>query len=52
MPTGVLEFVVTESVDDAVAGFGVKVVVAPVGRPATLRVTPPVKPFVGLIARV
>ena len=52
MPGGVLKLVVTESVDDAVAGFGVKVAVAPVGRPATLRVTPPVKPFVGLIARV
>ena len=49
LPTGVLAPVVTESVDDAVAGFGVKLPLAPVGRPLTLKVTWPVNPPVGLI---
>jgi hypothetical protein len=44
----VLAFVVTESVDDAVAGFGVKLSVAPFGSPLTLRATALEKPFVGL----
>ena len=52
MPTGVLELVVTASVDDPVAGFGVKLPVAPAGNPLTLNVTAPVKPFVGLIVKV
>jgi hypothetical protein len=45
----VLALVVTERVDDAVAGFGVKLPLAPLGNPVTLRVTWPVKPPVGLI---
>ena len=49
LPAGVLAAVVTERLDDAVAGFGVKLPLAPVGRPLTLKVTWPVKPPVGLI---
>jgi hypothetical protein len=49
VPIGVLVLVVTESVDDPVAGFGVKLPLAPLGCPLTLRVTWPVKPPVGLI---
>jgi len=49
LPAGVLVPVVTERLDDAVAGFGVKLALAPVGRPLTLKVTWPVKPPVGLI---
>ena len=41
--------VVTEKVDDAVVGFEVKLGLAPLGRPLTLRLTAPVKPPVGLI---
>ncbi len=48
-PVGVLGLVVTESVEDAVAGFGLKLPVAPLGRPLVLRVTWSVKPPVGLI---
>ena len=44
-----LALVVTESVEDAVAGFGVKVPLAPIGSPLTLSVTWPVKPLTGLI---
>src|SRR5204863_178791 len=43
-PSGVPAAVVTVSVDEAVAGFGENVPVAPAGRPATLNVTAPVKP--------
>jgi len=49
LPVGVLVLVVTERVDDAVAGFGVKLPVAPLGSPLTLRLTWPLKPLVGLI---
>jgi hypothetical protein len=40
----VLALVVTARVEDAVAGFGVKLPLAPVGSQLTLRVTAPVKP--------
>jgi hypothetical protein len=43
-PVGVDAAVVTANVDDPVAGFGVKVPVAPVGRPVTLSVTLPLNP--------
>src|SRR5437870_8871447 len=48
VPSGVLGLGVTERVDDPVAGFGVKLPVAPLGSPLTLSVTWPVKPPVGL----
>jgi hypothetical protein len=44
--------VVTESVDDPVAGFGLNVPVAPVGSPLTLKVTDPLKPFTGVMFKV
>ncbi len=47
--SGALGLGVTERVDDPVAGFGVKLPVAPLGSPLTLSVTWPVKPPVGLI---
>jgi hypothetical protein len=49
LPAGVLASVVTERLDDPVDGFGVKLPLAPVGSPLTLRVTWPVKPPVGPI---
>src|SRR5439155_271479 len=49
VPVGVVAFVDTERVDDAVAGFGAKLPPAPLGSPLTFRVTCPVKPPVGLI---
>src|SRR5947208_1428753 len=49
---GVLAPVVTERVEDAVAGFGLKLPVAPRGKPLTLSVTGPVKPPVGLVVTV
>jgi hypothetical protein len=48
VPNGTLASVVTESVDTAVAGFGVKLPAAPVGSPVMLSVTWPLKPPVGL----
>ena len=39
-----LVLVVTASVDDVIAGFGVKLPLEPLGEPLTLRVTWPVKP--------
>src|SRR5207245_4411326 len=39
VPSGVLGPVVTESVEDPVAGFGVKLPLAPLGRPLTLSVS-------------
>ena len=44
-----LAVVVTVSVEEAVAGFGAKLPVAPVGKPLTLSVTGPVKPPLGVI---
>jgi hypothetical protein len=49
VPPGVLAPVVTISVEDPVAGFGVKLPLAPVGNPLMLNVTALLKPFVGLI---
>ena len=50
VPTGVLVLVVTESVDEVVAGFGVKLPLAPAGRPLTVNATWPVNPLVGVTA--
>jgi len=50
VPAGVLTVVLTVSVEDAVAGFGLKLPVAPVGNPLALNVTAPLKPLIGLIA--
>ena len=44
-----LALVVTESVDDALAGFGAKLPLLPLGSPLTLSVTWPLMPPVGLI---
>jgi hypothetical protein len=49
VPVGVVALVVTERVEDTVAGFGVKLPLAPLGSPLALSVTWPVKPPVGLI---
>ena len=49
LPVGVLALVVTESVDDEVAGLGLKEPVALLGRPSTLRLTEPAKPPLGAI---
>src|SRR5437867_11833444 len=43
-PVGVLELVITERVEDAVAGFGSKEPLAPLGSPAQLRSTCAVQP--------
>src|SRR5260370_1065373 len=47
-PVGVLGFVVSGSLDEPVAGFGLKLPLAPLGSPLTLKVTWPLKPPVGL----
>ena len=52
VPTGVLVLVVTESVDEVVAGYGVKLLVAPAGNPLTVNVTWPVNPLIGVIVTV
>ena len=52
VPTGVLVLVVTESVDEVVAGFGVKLPVAPAGRPLAVNATWPVNPLIGVTATV
>ena len=52
VPTGVLVLVITESVAEVVAGFGVKLPVAPAGRPLTVNVTWPVNPLIGVTATV
>ena len=45
LPVAVVAAVVTANVEEfAVAGFGLKVPVAPAGNPLTLKVTPPVNP--------
>ena len=49
VPAGVVARVVMLRVEVAVAGFVVNVPVAPVGRPATLRVTAPVNPPEGVM---
>ena len=50
VPAGVLVLVVTESVVELLAGFGLKLPLAPLGSPLTLRVTWPLNPPVGLMA--
>jgi hypothetical protein len=49
VPGGVLAPVVTEQVEDEVAGVGVKLPLAPVGKPLAPNVTWPVKPLFGVI---
>jgi len=49
VPYGVLVIAVTERVDDAVAGFGAKLPLAPPGSPLTLSVTWPLKLPIGLM---
>src|SRR5206468_10237221 len=43
-PVGVLELVITERVEDAVAGFGSKEPLAPLGSPSQPRMACPPKP--------
>ena len=52
VPTGVLVLVITESVAEVVAGFGVKLPVAPAGRPLAVNATWPVNPLIGVTATV
>jgi len=52
VPRGELAAAATVNVDDEVAGLVLKVLVAPVGIPATLRVTGPPNPFAGVIVIV
>jgi hypothetical protein len=52
VPVGVELPVVIFNVEELVAGFGVKVPVAPVGSPLTEKVTPPVNPPEGVIVTV
>ncbi len=51
-PRAVEELTVKVSVEDVVAGLGMKLPVVPVGRPLTDIVTPELKPPVGLIVTV
>ena len=51
-PMGVVALVVTDSVDEPVAGFGLSTAVAPVGNPLTLRFTRLVKPPAGMIVKL
>src|SRR2546428_12345105 len=48
LPDGVVELIVTLSVEAVVAGLGLKLPVAPTGSPARPSVTGPLKPPVGL----
>src|SRR5436309_13450780 len=48
-PVGVLELVITERVEDAVAGFGSKEPLAPLGSPSKLRCASRVQPPVALL---
>ena len=52
LPVGVLALVVTERVDDEVAGLALKEPVAPLGSPLTLRLTEPAKLPLRLIVTV
>ena len=52
VPTGVLVLVVTESVDEVVAGFGVKLPLAPAGNPLTVNPTWPVNALIGVMVTV
>lgn len=49
VPGAVVELVVTENVDEDVAGLGAKLPTAPLGNPLALKVTWPVKPPLGVI---
>jgi hypothetical protein len=51
-PAGVVPVVVTESVDEEVAGFGLKDAVAPPGSPLSLRLTESAKPPLGVMVSV
>ena len=51
-PAGVLAPVVTDIVDELLAGFGLKLALAPAGRPLTLRLTWPEKPPAGVIVQL
>jgi hypothetical protein len=44
--------VVTESIDEEVAGFGLKEAAAPPGSPLSLRLTGPLKPLLEVIVSV
>lgn len=48
-PVAVAPVVVTESVDEEIAGFGLKDAVAPSGSRLSLRLTGPAKPLLGVI---
>ena len=49
LPTGVVLLVVTLRTDDDVAGFWLKVALAPAGNPEAAKVTGPEKPLMGVI---
>ena len=51
VPDGVAEVVVTVSMDDAVVLVGLKLAVAPVGRPEAVRATDPLNPPTGFTER-
>ena len=51
-PVAVAPLVVTESVDEEVAGFGLKDAVAPTGSPLSLKLTELAKPPLGVIVTV
>jgi hypothetical protein len=51
-PGGVDGLVVTDSVDDVLAGFGLNEPAAPGGSPLTLRLTDPLNPPAGVIVTV
>ena len=52
VPLGELPGTFTVIVDEVVAGFGLNEPIAPKGRPATVRMTGELKPFVRLIVTV
>ena len=51
-PVAAAPVVVTESVDEEIAGFGLKDAVAPSGSPLWLRLTEPAKPRLGVIVNL
>jgi hypothetical protein len=52
VPLAVDELTVRVSVEEVVAGFGLKLPVVPEGKPLTENVTAELKPLVGLIVTV
>ena len=52
VPAGVELLVVMFNVEELIAGFGVKVPLAPLGSPLTLKLTLPVNPPEGVIVTV